>query len=222
MRALRNVIDKAASASATVLITGESGTGKELVARELHARSNRRAEPFVAVNIGALHAELMESELFGHEKGAFTGAGERKAGLFELAGRGQPLPRRDRRDAPRTAGKAPPRSARAAHPPIGRLARPPRRIAVHRRHEPRHRGPRPRGYLPRGPLLQAQRGPHRGTAPARARPGHPPPRGLRHLEARRAHGPRYAGTLGLRPRGAAGAKLPPAMSASSRTSSSEP
>jgi two-component system response regulator AtoC len=88
MRELRTTIDKAAATNATVLITGESGTGKELVARELHARSPRSSEPFVAVNIGAIHEELVESELFGHEKGAFTGANERKAGLFELAGRG--------------------------------------------------------------------------------------------------------------------------------------
>jgi len=88
MRELRRTIGKAASANATVLVTGESGTGKELVARELHARSPRAAEPFIAVNIGGIHAELMESELFGHEKGAFTGADARKAGLFELAGRG--------------------------------------------------------------------------------------------------------------------------------------
>ena len=88
MRELRRVIVRAAPSPATVLVTGESGTGKELVARELHALSPRSAEPFVAVNIGGIHAELMESELFGHEKGSFTGALERKAGLFELAGRG--------------------------------------------------------------------------------------------------------------------------------------
>jgi two-component system response regulator AtoC len=88
MRALKDLIDKVAATATTVLITGESGTGKEVVARELHARSGRGAEPFVAVNIGAVHAELMESELFGHEKGSFTGAESRKLGLFELAGGG--------------------------------------------------------------------------------------------------------------------------------------
>jgi two-component system response regulator AtoC len=81
-------IDKIAGADVTVLITGESGTGKEVVAREIHARSGKRAEPFVAVNIGGIHEALMESELFGHEKGAFTGAISRKQGLFELAGNG--------------------------------------------------------------------------------------------------------------------------------------
>jgi two-component system response regulator AtoC len=81
-------IDKIAGADVTVLITGESGTGKEVAAREIHRRGPRSAEPFVAVNMGGIHEGLMESELFGHEKGAFTGAAGRKPGLCELAGRG--------------------------------------------------------------------------------------------------------------------------------------
>lgn len=88
MRALRRDIGKLAGSDATVLITGESGSGKEVVARELHALSPRSGEPFVAVNIGGIHESLMESELFGHEKGSFTGAEARKPGLFELAGSG--------------------------------------------------------------------------------------------------------------------------------------
>jgi two-component system response regulator AtoC len=88
MRELSARIDRIAASDATVLITGESGTGKEVAARELHARSPYREEPFVAVNIGGIHEGLMESELFGHEKGSFTGAGSRKTGLFEIAGRG--------------------------------------------------------------------------------------------------------------------------------------
>jgi two-component system, NtrC family, response regulator AtoC len=87
-RELRRDIEKIARADTTVLITGESGSGKEVVAREIHALSPRAEEPFVAVNIGAVHDNLMESELFGHEKGAFTGADSRKIGLFELAGSG--------------------------------------------------------------------------------------------------------------------------------------
>ncbi len=89
--AMRNIAEKIArlaGTDVTVLITGESGTGKEVAAREIHDRGNNAAEPFVAVNIGGVNENLMESELFGHEKGAFTGAAARKQGLFELAGRG--------------------------------------------------------------------------------------------------------------------------------------
>ncbi len=78
-------IRQMAPVSSTVLIEGESGTGKELVARAIHALSPRRSKPFIAVNVGALPETLLESELFGHEKGAFTGAAERRIGRFELA-----------------------------------------------------------------------------------------------------------------------------------------
>jgi two-component system response regulator AtoC len=88
MKKISGQIDKIAGADVTVLITGESGTGKEVAARAIHNRGSRQSEPFVAVNIGGIHEGLMESELFGHEKGSFTGAAGRKQGLFELAGGG--------------------------------------------------------------------------------------------------------------------------------------
>jgi len=78
-------IEQMAPVSSTVLVEGESGTGKELVARAIHRLSPRRNKPFIAVNVGALPETLIESELFGHEKGAFTGAAERRLGRFELA-----------------------------------------------------------------------------------------------------------------------------------------
>ena len=81
-------IEQMAPVSSTVMIEGESGTGKELVARGIHRLSPRRNKPFIAVNVGALAETLVESELFGHEKGAFTGAAERRLGRFELANGG--------------------------------------------------------------------------------------------------------------------------------------
>lgn len=88
MRQLMKMIDRVSPSQATVLVLGESGTGKELIARAIHDRSNRRNKPFVAINCGALRETLLESELFGHEKGSFTGAYTRKIGLAEAANGG--------------------------------------------------------------------------------------------------------------------------------------
>jgi DNA-binding NtrC family response regulator len=85
MRALKQSILTVADCSSTVLITGESGTGKELIARSIHDLSARRSHPFLAINCGALTESLLESELFGHVKGAFTGATTYKKGMFESA-----------------------------------------------------------------------------------------------------------------------------------------
>jgi two-component system response regulator PilR (NtrC family) len=88
MDQLFSTLDRIARMDVTVLITGESGTGKELVMRMIHEKSPRAQEPFVSVNCGALPESLFESELFGFEKGAFTGADQRRKGLFETAGKG--------------------------------------------------------------------------------------------------------------------------------------
>src|SRR5205823_7547870 len=81
-------IDKVAATNIDVLVTGESGTGKELIARELHRRSPRKNGPFIAINCGAIPENLLESELFGHAKGAFTGAVAARAGKFQAANGG--------------------------------------------------------------------------------------------------------------------------------------
>jgi len=88
MRRLNGIVDRASASDVTVLICGESGVGKEIVARTLHERSRRRDGPFVKVNCAALPLELLESELFGYERGAFTGANHQKPGKFELAATG--------------------------------------------------------------------------------------------------------------------------------------
>ena len=88
MRDVLTMIDRVADSDVSVLLTGESGVGKEVIARELHRRSARRAKPFVKVNCAALPSELLESELFGHERGAFTGAQTARVGKFEFASGG--------------------------------------------------------------------------------------------------------------------------------------
>ncbi|HYH98322.1 sigma-54 dependent transcriptional regulator [Hyalangium sp.] len=88
MRRARALVERIADTDVPVLLLGESGTGKEVIAREIHARSERRSRPFIKVNCAALPGELLESELFGHERGAFTGATAEKPGKFELADQG--------------------------------------------------------------------------------------------------------------------------------------
>ncbi len=88
MQRTRQLVERVAPTDATVLIIGENGTGKEMVAQEIYRHSPRRAEPYIKVNCAALSEQLIESELFGHERGSFTGATERREGRFELANRG--------------------------------------------------------------------------------------------------------------------------------------
>lgn len=88
MKSMMRMVERVAPSNATVMILGESGTGKELVAQQIHQKSNRSHKPFVAINCGALRETLLESELFGHERGAFTGAYAKKIGLAEAANGG--------------------------------------------------------------------------------------------------------------------------------------
>ena len=92
LKAALKQVETVAPTNSTVLILGETGTGKELVARAIHNLSSRRDQPFVKVNCAAIPLGLLESELFGHERGAFTGAIAQKIGRFELAAQGNVVP----------------------------------------------------------------------------------------------------------------------------------
>ena len=134
MQSVLELVERVAPTDATLLIQGESGTGKEVIAKAVHHASPRAARPFVAVNCGAVPETLLESELFGYMRGAFTGAAVSKLGLFEEAARRHPVPGRDRRDARRAPGQAP--------------ARAPERRGASARRDPvdHHRRPRDRGH----------------------------------------------------------------------------
>ena len=157
MQEIYKTVGRVANTDATVLIQGESGTGKELIAKVIHYHSPRWSGPFIAINCSAIPRDLLESELFGHERGAFTGATEQRAGQVRAGAGRHALPRRDRRHAARAAGQAAARAAgargdapRRARGRQGRLPHP-------RRHQPVARARRQAAALPRGPLLPPQR-----------------------------------------------------------------
>ena len=136
----REVLRKATQVAATdttVLITGESGTGKEVVARFIHAASARKTGPFVALNCAALPEQLLESELFGYERGAFTSAQQAKPGLVETGVGRRAVPRRGQRDESVRAGEVPARDAGTRVPAARRDARPQGEHPGHRRDQPR-------------------------------------------------------------------------------------
>ena len=150
-------VARVASSPCNVLVTGETGTGKELVAQAIHFSDVTRRGTLLAVNCAALPEHLLETELFGHERGAFTGADRQKKGRFELARRRDALPRRDRRHADGDAGQA---LARAPGRPVRARRRhraDPDRLPGHRRHQRQPRRGRRRRPVPRGPVLPAQR-----------------------------------------------------------------
>ncbi len=168
MAEVRELIERVADTDVTVLIRGESGTGKELVARALYASSLRRDKPFVKVNCAALPTELLESELFGFERGAFTGAIQHKPGKFEFANQGTmfldeigdmsfPLQAKllqvlQDGEFSRLGGKHDVRVD----------------VRVDRRHQPRSRQSGRRRSVPRGPVLPPQRRGDHAAAAARA------------------------------------------------------
>ena len=157
----------------TVMITGESGTGKELVARALHDYGKRRQGPFVAVNMAAIPRELIESELFGHEKGAFTGATARSTGRFEQA-EGGTLFLDEIGDMPMEAQTRLLRVLQQGeYTTVGGRVPIKTNVRIVAATNKDLRVSDPAGPVPRGPVLPAQRGAPAPAAPARARRGHP-------------------------------------------------
>ena len=172
MQEIFRSIERIGKVSSTVLLTGESGTGKELIARAIHFASIRRDKKFVSINCGALPESLLESELFGHERGAFTGAVREKRGLFQEADGGTFFLDEISETTPTMQVKL----LRAIQEKLIRKGRRQRRDLGRR---PHHRGdqqgpdrPGRGGKVPRGPLLPHQRHPDPAASPAIAHRGH--------------------------------------------------
>ena len=155
MRPVMDMVERIADSDVDVLIRGESGVGKDVVARELHRRSDRRSKQFVKVNCAALPADLLESELFGHERGAFTGAGTTRVGKFEFAQHGTVM-LDEIGEMPRgAAGQDPARAAGSSVHASRQQSSDRRQRARPRRHQPQPRVDDAGRELPRGPLLPA-------------------------------------------------------------------
>ena len=170
-KATRDIVDlvhKIAKLSATVLILGESGTGKELLARLIHREAGDAAAPFIAVNLAAIPRELVESTLFGHERGAFTGAHRQQLGKFELASSGTLFLDEVGDLRPGSAGEAAASHSGGRNRAHRRNEANQDRLPADRRNKHRHREGRQGRALPRGFVLSNQCHPHQAAPPARA------------------------------------------------------
>jgi PAS domain S-box-containing protein len=172
LKAVLSRIAKVAPTDSTVLITGETGTGKELIARAVHKRSRRAGRAFISVNCAALPPTLVTSELFGHEKGAFTGATQRRLGRFEMADRGTIFPGRGGRTLTRHPGRVVESDTGTGIRASRRRAAYPSRRSRYRRHESRLERRRSKWDLPRGSPLSAECVSHRNAAFARTEGRH--------------------------------------------------
>ena len=173
MQEVFKTVAQIAPSRASVLITGESGTGKELIAAAIHERSPRATGPFVKLHCAALAESLLESELFGHERGSFTGAAGPSRRPLPAGQRRHAVPRRDRRDLAGRPGEAAALPAGARVRARGRQRDHQRRRAGDRRDQPRPAADGRGGQVPRGPLLPAQRHQPGDAAAARAPVRHP-------------------------------------------------
>ncbi len=190
--------EQVAKSDASVLITGESGTGKEVLARYIHRKSRRNMRRFISVNCAAIPENLLESELFGHEKGAFTGAVARRIGKFEEANGGtlllDEISEMDQRLQAKLLRAIQEREIdRVGGTPAGQG-----RYPHHRHLEPQSRGSGARRHFPRGPLFPPQRGQSAPAAAARAARGYRAAGRSFRQEIRRAE--RRAGAPDRRPR----------------------
>ena len=165
-------VQQVAPTPATVLLLGETGSGKEVMAQAIHDASPRHRRPMIRVSCAAIPTALIESELFGRERGAYTGALSRQIGRFEAAHGSHAVPRRDRRSPDGSAGQAAPRAPGTGDRAARQHAVDQSRRPHHRRHQPRSRRGGREQDVPRGSFLSPQRLPGRRAAAARAGRGH--------------------------------------------------
>ena len=173
MHEVLELVESVAGSDANILIQGENGTGKELIANAIHYNSKRAKGPFIKINCAAIPKDLIESELFGYKKGAFTGAQTDKEGLFEMAEGGLAAARRDRRDAALPPDQAAARPAGARVPADRQRPDRARRLPADLRDQHRSRCGAARRQAARGSLLPDQHHHAAGVAAARADRGHP-------------------------------------------------